>query len=278
MVVIAIVMLLLALIASAVQRVREAANRALCQENLHQVAIALHNQAGDREKERGIGAVSWMVQLLPYIEQDPLFAQSLAALRADPFTYHDPPHVGAHTVIRLYCCPSDSRLTEAHVDPDGFLTAFSTYMGIGGANAAVDGDGFFGRVGLRLGDVHDGLSNTIMIAERPPPDNWLAGRWYSSFSDTQWTYFRYRGPDQVMWAYYPASWSFAADCSGPFRFGPGRTNNPCDRWHFWSLHSGGANFAFCDGSVRFLPYAAEPFIVPLATCNGGEVVDLSQFE
>lgn len=62
-------------------------------------------------------------------------------------------------------------------------------------------------------------------------------------------------------------------CTGPFRFGPGRTANPCDRYHFWSLHPGGAHFLFADGSVHFLPYAAASVMVPLATRAGGEVVN-----
>ncbi len=40
----------------------------------------------------------------------------------------------------------------------------------------------------------------------------------------------------------------------------------------WSLHGGGANFAFCDGSVRFLPYSADAILPALATRAGGEVV------
>jgi prepilin-type processing-associated H-X9-DG protein len=63
-------------------------------------------------------------------------------------------------------------------------------------------------------------------------------------------------------------------CIGPFRFGPGRLENPCDRFHFWSLHPGGAHFLFADGSVRLLPYSAQPIMVSLATRSGGEVVTL----
>ena len=49
--------------------------------------------------------------------------------------------------------------------------------------------------------------------------------------------------------------------------------NPCDQFHFWSLHPGGANFLFGDGSVHFLAYSAAGSILPaLATRGGGEVV------
>jgi prepilin-type processing-associated H-X9-DG protein len=47
--------------------------------------------------------------------------------------------------------------------------------------------------------------------------------------------------------------------------------------HFWSLHSGGANFLFADGSVRFLSYAAEPILIALGTKSGHEVVPLADY-
>jgi prepilin-type processing-associated H-X9-DG protein len=58
---------------------------------------------------------------------------------------------------------------------------------------------------------------------------------------------------------------------GPYYFQAGRVDNPCDAFHFWSLHSGGANFAFCDGSVRLLNYSADSVLPALATRAGGEV-------
>ena len=57
-------------------------------------------------------------------------------------------------------------------------------------------------------------------------------------------------------------------------FGPGRTDNPCDMYHFWSLHSGGANFAFADDSVQFLPYSVRGILPALATRAGGETASL----
>ena len=43
-------------------------------------------------------------------------------------------------------------------------------------------------------------------------------------------------------------------------------------FHFWSLHPGGANFAFADGSVRFLSYSADSVMPALSTRAGGETV------
>lgn len=55
-------------------------------------------------------------------------------------------------------------------------------------------------------------------------------------------------------------------------FGPGRIDNEGDRFHAWSLHPGGGNFLFADGSVRFLSYAAAPRMPALASIAGGENV------
>ncbi|HLW66382.1 MAG TPA: H-X9-DG-CTERM domain-containing protein [Gemmataceae bacterium] len=68
--------------------------------------------------------------------------------------------------------------------------------------------------------------------------------------------------------------STGGGCRGPFHYGPGRIDNPCDSFHFWSLHPMGANFLFCDGSVHFIAYSAAEIMPALATRAGGEVVDL----
>jgi prepilin-type processing-associated H-X9-DG protein len=60
-------------------------------------------------------------------------------------------------------------------------------------------------------------------------------------------------------------------------YGPGRGENPCDFNHFWSYHTGGANFVFGDGSVRFVPYTAKPVMNALATRGGGDLGDASSY-
>ena len=55
--------------------------------------------------------------------------------------------------------------------------------------------------------------------------------------------------------------------------GPGSTLNPCDQFHFWSLHTNGSNFLFGDGAVRFLSYNTPPALMTaLGTRAGGEPV------
>jgi prepilin-type processing-associated H-X9-DG protein len=290
LVVIGIIGVLLGLIIPAIQRAREAAAHAQCLSNLKQIALALHHHHGDHGRfpplpnnsinmnrptlfeDRLRVWLSWMGQILPYIEQDALWASTQTAFQVEEYPWVNPPHVGLATVIRLYVCPDDPRLLTTHDDPNGLTGAFTSYLGVGGGRS---GDGVLGYLiipGVSLANITDGASNTLMVGERAPPDTFQAGWWYTGGGRTYWL----RGPD-TGWM-MAAPWLRDEPCQGPFHYGPGRTDNPCDRFHFWSLHPGGANFAFADGSVRFLPYGAEPIMVALATRAGGEVVDLSEFD
>ena len=98
-----------------------------------------------------------------------------------------------------------------------------------------------------------------------------AGWWYPI-----WWHMpkRHHGPNNVIVLGGAKNYWPDDGCIVRRAFGPGRTDNPCDRHHLWSLRQGGANFLFADASARFLPYSAEPLIIPLATRNGGEVVEL----
>lgn len=61
---------------------------------------------------------------------------------------------------------------------------------------------------------------------------------------------------------------------GPHLFKQGKLDNMCDTLHFWSLHPGGANFTFVDGSVKFLTYSANKILSALSTRAGGESFDV----
>ena len=123
---------------------------------------------------------------------------------------------------------------------------------------------------VRFGDVTDGLSQTVMAGERPPsPDNHF-GWWYAGQGQS------FDASADFLLGVRDGNRTFRAPTckAGPYSFGPGKSDDMCDTFHFWSLHSGGANFAFCDGSVRFLRYDADAILPALATRAGGEVVAL----
>jgi prepilin-type processing-associated H-X9-DG protein len=286
MTVIGVIGLLIGLLLPAIQRAREAASRASCLSNMRQIGLALQNHHNDhgrfppRPMKFRTGAdanayLGWMALILPYLEQDSLFTTSEHACRADPDPLHNPPHVGLATVIRLYCCPSDGRLLTPLTDRLGVRAAFTSYIGIAGTappGAAIGHSGVLGGMpGCRIADITDGTSNTIMVGERPPPDSLQAGWWYPGH---HWD--AVRGPNNglVLGERQPQPSGGDGCISLKATFGPGRTDNPCDRFHLWSLHMGGANFLFADGSARYFSYSAEPLMFALGSRDGGEKVEI----
>jgi prepilin-type processing-associated H-X9-DG protein len=263
------------LLACAVQNVRNSAARLACENNLRQIALGLHSyhdtQGGlplrPGVERQAVSTLSWMVCILPQIEQSDLWAISQAAILTDHLAFHDPPHIGYRTVIKLYVCPADARLLTPQTDQFGVTAAYSSYVGIAGSHKA---NGMLGSYpGVSFMSVTDGLSQTVMLGERPPPDSLLAGRWYTASQDIRWGIL---GPEFSMPVLCPAMVS-DFQCVGPiYSFSYGRLDNSCDRYHLWSLHQGGANFGFADGSVRFLRYDVADILPSLATRAGGEVV------
>ena len=108
-----------------------------------------------------------------------------------------------------------------------------------------------------------------MIGERPPSADERFGWWYAGTGQD-----RDGSADMILGVREKRGSDFSLrSCPpGPYEFGPGRLDNQCDALHFWSLHPGGAHFAFCDESVRFLTYSADPILPALATRAGGETV------
>ncbi len=273
LVVIGVTGTLIGLLLPAVQRAREAAARTSCQSNLRQIGIALHNfhDVESRLPPSSLAVpqarLRWMAWILPHIEQAALWQGAGAALAANSLTYVSPPHAAAAAVIKTYACPDDGQSLYPMTDADGITAAFSSYIGIAGGRQP---DGVLPvMLGIRLSDILDGTANTIMVGERPSPENLQAGWWYSGFRYPG-VYGTTYGPDGSI---YAEEGTFPGDnCTGPYRFGPGTASNSCDRYHLWSYHPGGANFLFADGSVRFLSHAAKSVMPALATRAGGEAI------
>jgi prepilin-type processing-associated H-X9-DG protein len=214
-----------------------------------------------------------MALILPQIGEDPLWAATERAFQIHPEWPNDnPPHVGFATVVKIYVCPDDWRLSAPMEDQDGVTAAYGSYLGVSGGNFRLPGVLGIRPEGIKLTSVTDGTSQTLMAGERPPPDTLQAGWWYSNIGSATGVFGFLTGPNEAILTenisvpYEP--------CLRPFRFGPGRTSNPCDRYHFWSLHPGGANFLFADASVHFLPYTAQPLMVALGSRAGDDIVEL----
>lgn len=278
-VVIGIIGILISIMLPAVQRVREAASRTSCLNNLKQIALAGHNyhgaqghlpHGGEAVKQNGkiIAAWQWTHRVLPYLEQEQLYKEIQSAMSVTENLYLNPPHRHVTTVVPVFTCRSDGRLSDPITDDEGYTAAYASYFGCEGT--AVPFGPSNGAMGARLNTFLDGTSQTIWIGERPAPGKRFSGSWYAFGWLPEWTYDTYsRHLTGVV--DYPM---YSDPCQKPFRFGPGRIENRCDSHHFWSFHTEGANFAFADGSVRFLSYSASPIIPALATRFGREVVPI----
>jgi prepilin-type processing-associated H-X9-DG protein/prepilin-type N-terminal cleavage/methylation domain-containing protein len=285
LVVIGIIGTLLGLTIPAVQRARESAARTGCLNNLKQIGLALHSYHGvngsfpprpSRSHDDENYLLLWPALILPYIGQDALWSATVQAVASHPhWPYDNPPHIAFGAVVPEYICPDDGRLSAPLQDPDGYTAGYTDYLGVMGGDLQSDGVLGFPRgvAGVSIKAISDGTSQTLMVGERPPPDTLQAGWWYSAFR-LGGVFGVFMGPDGGTWILGSAS--VLDPCRGPFVFGPGRTDNPCDRYHFWSFHSGGGNFLFADGSARFIPYLSNDLMLALATRNGGELVDVPE--
>jgi type II secretory pathway pseudopilin PulG len=173
-IVIAIIAILIGLLLPAVAKVREAANRTRSQNNVKQIALAIHNYHDSMGRfptacdvgggsPTGQGIVSLHFQILPYIEQEAVFRQFDVK---KPASYYDKDTGMAQLIVKTYVSPTDPSFpdtgsaTNIEVKAGGgdFTGRYAT------TNYPVNGLVFQRGKGIR--DMIDGTSNTIMIAER----------------------------------------------------------------------------------------------------------------
>ena len=303
LVVIAIIAVLIGLLLPAVQKVREAAARTQCANNLKQIALAAHNYEGSHGvfptgarpsvMENGVptmGSNVW-VELLPYLEQDNLY-------RKWAFTDNRNNVAGGRNatqaqVIKLLLCPSD-RMTDPvweqlpgiyPVPPwsCGFY-GMSSYGGNAGKRSVLTNrlskDGvFFVGSNVHLVEITDGTSNTLFFGERYH---------YDPEYDRQRPVVWSNAPPMAGWG----RWGFVANqgasgnisLSTPVRINyqvpPGGDFSTLEdrACAFGSGHPNGANFAFADGSVRFLKDSTPLLTLQaLSTRAGGEVVSSDDY-
>ena len=290
LVVIAIIAVLIGLLLPAVQKVREAAARASCQNNLHQVGLALHNyhdsqgsfpsgylctqpKANPDYTSPGWG---WAALLLPYIEQGNLSRQINFALPIEATS-----NLAARTmIIKLYVCPAD-RSTGVFTIYDKnnaplAQAATNSYAACHGVGVDLDEElddfnGMFSRNSrVRFADVTDGTSNTIAIGERAAFFTQAAWAGAVSFGTTRHT------PGAPV--LNPATIE-DAPTQVLAHIDVETINDPRgDEEDFYSPHTGVAMFLFGDGSVHSITTAISlQLLQALATRDGGEVVNAGDF-
>jgi prepilin-type N-terminal cleavage/methylation domain-containing protein/prepilin-type processing-associated H-X9-DG protein len=294
LVVIAIIGILIALLLPAVQKIRDAAARIQCQNNLKQIGLAAQNYAGDNTNSAFPPAmttnptttVGWGFFLLPYIEQGPLYNQyylGATFFAVDPNGAYNNQAV-SNTFVKVYNCPSAPApkvytytfnfpgygpITWQAANSDyspvaGVSQSLASYLGLTSANlqGALQPD-----MGTPIMAVTDGTSNTILYAE-------IAGKnqLYQAGHNTGTTVSGYYG-GVGGWADPTSGGSLLYGSSGDGTVTPGPCGINCSNdFGLYSFHTGGANCVFCDGSVRFLGASID--ITALAykvTRAGGEV-------
>lgn len=282
LVVIAITAVMIALLVPAVQKLRAAAALTQCTNNLKQVGLAAHG-FHDAKKAFPAGMrfqygtdpyryMSWLTQLLPYADQDPLWLSTQRAYAESRSPFKNPPHIGLATVMPVFTCPADWRVSDPHLAPrNHYLVAFTSYLGVIGKDVATHDGILYRDSSIRIAEVTDGTSNTLLAGERPPSADFQFGWWYAGAGQ------RSTGSADMILGVLEENLLpvTAGSCPpGAYPFGPGDLANQCDMFHFWSLHPGGANFLLADGSVRFLSYSAAPLMPALASRNGGEAAEV----
>ncbi|HUG68049.1 MAG TPA: DUF1559 domain-containing protein, partial [Pirellulaceae bacterium] len=298
LVVIAIIGILVALLLPAVQMAREAARRMQCSSNLKQIGLALHNYESahrrwprqsrgprpgrDYNEPRG----SWITSILPYFEQEGLYQQY------DPNRHwHDPANQTAvMTRVPILSCPSvpdrdgfewtvlvdyaNSTTSTPTLTPRDFYPGATTdYTNIGGIGTALNnslpvgqrlinptGSGILKTEAVRLAEVTDGLSNTILVSEcagrprlyqrgRVVADGTTPKTWSGGASVTR------PFPTGGVWASHNKGFLInGSEPNGYTNVRPGPCPINCSNDNeVYAFHPGGANALMADGSVRLLP-------------------------
>ncbi len=294
LVVIAIIAVLIALLLPAVQQAREAARRTQCKNQLKQIGLAAHNYhdthltfpsgllnwptpAGQQNPPK-FRAVSVFALLLPQLDQGPLATQ---------WDFNDPRQnvTSGRTavVLPVLICPSDAlnppiTIHFPNFNPAGDKYAMTSFGGSGGIksyspsnNPTRDGI-FYLNSAIRLSDILDGASQTLMFGERYHRDPDYDGNAGSFTKITGWGYWSPTSGlpgigDVTLSAFVPINYNHPSATAVNSTYEEQRVSS------FGSGHTGGAQFTLADGSVRFISEdISMSTFTRLSTRAGGEIV------
>jgi prepilin-type N-terminal cleavage/methylation domain-containing protein len=311
LVVIAIIAVLIGLLLPAVQKVRAAAARIQCSNNLKQIGLACHNYHDANQAfptvYNSVDYTSWVVLLAPFLEQAPFYQQWQATLTtSNPnlAQFQGGTNSLRATVIKTLICPADALPNPAvalvsppglYGNPDASYCSLSSYgpnTGTKGFASLVDpvkvDDGVVLVVtptqAVRMADITDGTSSTILFGEGYHRDPlwktfsdqclWSASQNLDDLSQMAAWYFAGFVPRN---ASAPINWQLTPSLvAGPF---PAPYSPPCYDLVFrrvgayGSGHGGGANVVCADGAVHFLRESLSlAALQALSTRAGGEVI------
>ena len=301
LVVIAIIAILIGLLLPAVQKVREAASRTTCTNNLKQMGLAFHahhdsqgafpsgggpwssdrNWVGGQPADYRTQIWGWGYQILPYVEQ-----QNLWITPAGSGTPPPGDQTVAGTPLKIYICPSLR-------GPTTFTYAQSTwgsnpkpratgdYVGNGGtADTIYDGPLVPSGTGRKatFATITKGTSNTLLVGEKYV-NKLIATSTPDCNDDQGWT--DGWDNDTICFAQGSGSSPLNPPPPGPFISSPpapdGSAGSICGFW-FGGIHPAGMQSLLCDGSVRMVSYsvAQTPFLI-FCQAQSNQVLDWSSF-
>ncbi len=297
LVVVAVIVILLAIVLPGIHQARESARKTQCQNNLKLIGLAIHNYHdayylfpighqymgtfdGDIDSDRGGSGFSWGWSLLPFTDAGGLFNQFNPEQQVAESRFETSPGSGIYNadlcrkVLHYYRCPSD-RMPTNRTDGAIIGSATSSYQGnsssYNGYQVTWDKNykemmyrrnGIFGRTnagGARnMRDILDGSSNTIAVAETRwdmQKNGTNRSRWYGAQEKNGLTGAQGATNALCVQGEWPLNWTEAQ-------------GNPQPNRTAGSAHKGGANFLFCDGSVKFISDQIEHTATPwINVCN-----------
>lgn len=295
LVVIAVVAILIALLLPAVQKVREAAHRSTCQNNLKQLGLAIQQHHDNFRvlppaRMPDPALKSWAVFILPFLEQQNVYARYVQDVN-----WSDPANQQAVNVqIKSLICPSTPDSDRREVLPGGRLTAAVTDYGPvnhvsqelwegqfipqpGNAQGALRAD-----EGTPVSEITDGTSNTLLLTEDAGrPKHYLRGRVPGPASSDPGCSNEKVLSGRVGGAAWASDRNpfplhgYTTDgkkCPGPCPINCTNNNET------YSFHIGGVNAVFVDGSVRFLAETIQiPIFSAIVTRAGNEILSSNDF-